>query len=210
MSRLLKLILIGACAWVIIFFMCLVTQKWSFAVILFIIGGCFAINFILYAKLKRNVNEMNATGTIRNVDYLIIGENFDLSGLIDASSSKFQILSHGRVLCASKEILRHTFSILKEEGTVILLDKGSDIRKFTCFDTMWFHDVTIKRLGLKWEKELNKFPLFLAPIKSICILLNIGNRRWLPREMKCPDESIVEFCSKRGLNLKYYLLKNKE
>lgn len=208
MSRFLKFILIGACAWMIIFFLCLKAQKWLFAIVLFILGCCFAINFVLYAKLKKNVNQMNANGTVRNVDYLIIGENFDSSRLVDASSSKFQILSPGRSLYVSKEILRHTFSILKEGGTVIILDKGNKNQKFTCFDTLWLHDITIKRLGLKVERKLNKFPLFLSPIKSICILFNIRNMQsGTPVEMKCPDESIAEFCFKRGLNFKYYLLR---
>lgn len=207
MSRILKIILIGACVWVVTLFLCLIAHQWLIAGFLFITGVAFALNFVLYSKLKRSVSQMNASGVIRNVDYLIIGENFDSSRIVDTSNSKFEILSPGRSLCASKEILRHTFSILKEGGTVIIIDKGNKVQKFTCLDTLWFHDVTIKRLNLCYTKKLNKFPLLLSPINSIGILLNVRNKRWMPVEVECPNQSIAEFCSKRGLSFKYYLLK---
>ena len=209
MSGLLKLLMVGGSLWVFTLVICFTNHLWFLFVILILIGICVAVNFSLYKKIKNNVNQMNATGTIRNVDFLIIGEYIDVHSLVDDSSSVFAVLSPERSLQASKEILRHTFSILRDGGTVIITNKKGVINDYTCFDTMWFHDITIKRLGLKTKKILNKFPLFVEPVKSICLLMRADNKGKKINKMSCPDSEISEFCSKRGLNFKYYQIEKR-
>ena len=209
MSRLLKLLMIGGCLWVFILVICFIKHLWFLFAVLILIGIYIAVNFALYKKIKNNVNQMNATGTIRNVDFLIIGEYIDVHSLVDDGSSVFVILSPERSLQASKEILRHTFSILRDGGTVIITSPKGALNGYTCFDTMWFHDITIKRLGLKIKKLLNKFPLFAEPVKSICLLMRADNKGKKINEMLCPDSEIPKFCSKRGLNFKYYQIEKR-
>lgn len=208
MSRLLKLLILGICAWGILLSACFIKKIWIFFFLLLLGGMFFLINLIIYVKLMRSVKQMNASGKIRNVDYLIIGDIFDYNKIIDDSSSIFSILSPNRSLCASKEILRHTFSILKDGGTVIIVDKGKKEKKYTCLDIVWFHDITIKELGL--NKKSSRFPLFSEPINSIAFLLNLIDRRKVLIEMECLDKSIKEFCLKRGLFFLYYKLKDEE
>ena len=118
-------------------------------------------------------------------------------------------LATSKPIVFAKEILKHTFSILRDGGTVIITSKKGAINGYTCFDTMWFHDITIKRLGLKTKKLLNKFPLFAEPVKSICLLMRADNKGKKINEMLCPDSEIPELCSKRGLNFKYYQIEKR-
>ena len=202
MSRLLKILILGGGLWGLTLVICFIKHLWILLVILILIGVYIAINFALYKELKNNVNQMNATGTIRNVDFLIIGEYIDVHALVDDSSSVFAILSPGKSLQASKEILRHTFSILRDGGTVIVTNERGIMKGYSCFDTMWLHDITIKRLGLK--KVLCRFPLFVAPIKSLRLMMKPDKEKITINETLCPDSEIPEFCSKRGLIFKYY------
>ena len=206
MSRLLKALLVSGSAWLLVLLLCLIKHMWCFGSLWLSAGVYTVINFWLYKKLKQNVNQMNAGGTVRNVDYLIIGECIDERRILGNEKSFFSIMSPGRSLNASKEILRHTFSILKDGGTVIIVDK-ENLPEYSCFDMMWFHDITIKRLGL--NKRICKFPLFYAPIKSIYILLQVKNTNRVIYEGDCPDHEIKEFCLLRGLNFKYYKLEKR-
>lgn len=205
MSRFLKMFILGGCVWGIFLVICLTNHWWIFTAVWLLLGGGVVANFALYKQLKQLVNQMNANGTIRNVDYLIIGESIDVHRVIDEKSTFFAILSPERSREASKEILKHTFSILKEAGTVILVDKEKNQKGYSCFDILWFHDITIKRLKLK--KIFCKFPFFVKPIASLQILLQLNNASKKLEEIECPDEELKEFCGLRELNLKYYRVK---
>lgn len=170
----------------------------------FLLGGTglFAINYVVYKKMKQGVDQLNAGGNVRNVDYLVIGEKCNFSDLVPAGSTCFEITAPQRSLVASYEILRHTFSILKENGTVIILDGKKSTGGFSIFDIPFLHAVTIKRLNLHHLKKIYKIPLLVSPIKSLRLFRAFHIDAHFEDE-ECPKKEIIQFCESREIKLIY-------
>ncbi len=111
---------------------------------------------------------------IRNVDFLVIGTFIDARSFIPKGKSFVQIAAPGRGLFSAYQVLRHTHSILKEEGGTVMLafEKGKD--KFTVFDMPFLHPVTVKKYHLEGLKRESRFPMIFAPINSVRSLITRG------------------------------------
>lgn len=175
--------------------------------LVWLLGGLAClINLYVYKMIKTNVHQLNANGIIRNVDYLIIGEQYDYKELIPEQASSFVVLSPKRSLTASFEILKHTFSILKDKGTVIILDKGFRGDEYTVFDIPYFHPVTIRRLKLDKLKKVSIIPLLVSPISTLKMVFPLHRNAGICEEL-CPMKEIVNFCIERDIQLTYLKMK---
>lgn len=143
---------------------------------------------------------------IRNVDCLVIGDIVNLTNIIPIGRSFIQITAVGRSLEASYEILKHTSSILRENGGEVYLvtDENIQREKFSVFDIQWLHPITILKYNLFHLERKTRFPLFFAPVKSLRFLLNIYKSGQI-LESQLPDDNlfteIAGFCQARDFKL---------
>lgn len=162
-----------------------------------------ACDIYAYEKNRKNARELNATGTIRNVDYLIIGDMCSIKDIVPSGATYFAICCPGRSMFASYEIMRHTFSIAKEEGYVVIACRRDriDSREITVFDMPYLNQLSIKRMNLAKLKKKEKLVLFLKPVQTIKLLLSCfhGQYRYEKNPFVLPE--IDEFCKIRNLKL---------
>ena len=151
-------------------------------------------------KLIESADVFTAFGNKRNVDYLIIGDMYEAQekGII------VQLSAPGRGIDSCYEILRHTHSILKPGGEVIIAVKKSSMNNLiTAFDTPFFHSITIKKLHLEKIKGKEHRIAYFYPLKSLMYLLNVRCKTF--NESKEIDSKIFDFCRERGYKLRYKL-----
>lgn len=175
---------------------------------LFFTGLLFCFNLLVYKKIKNNADQFNSNGIIRNVDYLIIGVSCDYKHLLPEGATYIEIIAPNRSLIASYEILRHTHSILKDKGTIVILDGGNAKRVFTAFDVLYFHSITIKRMNLEYWNVFKYFPVLTNPFTSIKMIFFRNNKKTYI-EKTCPSKEIIVFCKERELKLIYIKVNNR-
>lgn len=151
-------------------FICFLLGFYIACVIIFVF--CI-MNLIIVSKMRKECAPFNAMSKIRNVDYLVIGDQCKIKEIVPIGKTYVQIAAPGRSFTSSFEILRHTFSILKDNGgVVVIVGKKKSKEKYTIFDLPYFHQVTLKRLGLQRKRILTYIPIIISPIKSIKILFS--------------------------------------
>lgn len=152
-------------------------------------------------SIHAQMNPFDAYCWTRNVDYLIIGEPCEpLSVLPDKNYTYVQIKAPGASEFALYQILRRTFSILKEQGTVIFAINKNNINKkrIRVFDIFFLHDVTIQEMKLNRLSRLKKFVLIANPYS--CIQLLSGTSYHDIKELKNYNSKIVDkFCVERKI-----------
>lgn len=169
------------------------------------------INVVLFLLLVLNqavVNRILAqkapfstSSRIRNVDCLIIGAPCEYKHILPQDCNTFvHISSMDMSIKSCFEILKHTSSILKENGgCVIFVPQIHENGKFSLFDAFFFNDVTLVKHNMKSFKLKKFFPLLFAPIMSTKLLskrkVNFLNH------IDCPDIEIYRFCLERNLKL---------
>ncbi len=162
-----------------------------------------ALNEITVGKMNKQKIPFGTYSKIRNVDCLVIGDiNPNSMHSLSESSNIVSIFLPGCTLAGAFEVLRHTFSILKEcGGTVILAVRKKNIGKagYSPFDISFFHRITINRLGIKNAKLMRRFPVLFAPLKSMMFLGKIGKSRSMKDYF---DKEVLDFCSKRGIEMR--------
>lgn len=181
---------------------------WFFNVMILCTGGGIlllaVLNEAVSQKMRRQKAPFDTRSRVRNVDHLVIGDLFPAPAHIPAETTYVQISAPDRSLAASYEILRHTSSILREQGGTVILatqDKNVDKYRFSLFDVPFFTGFTLDRLHLKrfaWEVCL---PIIFEPFRSIRFLLDKGRSDWTTAE--CPMKEICTFCAERGFLLIY-------
>ena len=106
-------------------------------------------------------------------------------------------------MTSSYEILRHTFSILKEESpsAIIAVQKKNLDGGYSAFDIPVFErsPISVKRLGVEDLQKKSKYLLLFYPIRSIQLL--IGAKKDYPEEMEELPLEMQEFCEERGITL---------
>ena len=160
------------------------------------------LNWLVKNKLEKQRRPFYPHSLIRNVDYLIIGDMCDASEIVPEGSTYVQIAAPGRGLAASYEILRHTFSILKENGgnaVIVVKRRNSEKEKYSLFDVGFFHTVTINKLGLEDKIMMSKLPFVFSPIKSLVFLLGI---RKVKNIKDYHNEEIERFCAEREIGIR--------
>ncbi len=161
------------------------------------------INRIIRRKSRRQIIPFSANSMIRNIDYLIIGDMCNPSGFLPEGSNYIQLCRPNRGLVASYQILRHTHSILKEEGgVVVFVIKPNQLtgETYSIFDLPFFHKTTIRELNLENKVHATRWPLAFEPINSIKFLMNRMND--VKKDVSCTNEEIIAFCRDRGIELR--------
>lgn len=171
---------------------------------MYIPAAIIIVVFIANELTVRKMNQQKALfGTyskIRNADFLVIGDiPHKTAQRISERGKTVTIYLPGCTLAGAYEVLRHTFSILKENGgRVVLVVRKKNIEKtgYSPFEISFFHPVTINRLELKNVKFMRRFPIVFAPVKSMMFLSGIKEAKSVSEFC---DKEISAFCSERGL-----------
>ncbi len=180
----------------------------TFAIIFITWLFMLALLFLNWIVLKKMRDEKEPFGTfsqIRNVDFLLIGTLFDAKSFVPEGKSFVQISSPKRGLFSSYQILRHTHSILKEEGGTVVLAFERNRDNFSLFDMPFMHPVTIKKYGLESLKRKSRFPLLFAPVKSLFLIIGGGGGKnsfiqFTDEKNQVYSDTAV-FCKERGYQL---------
>lgn len=167
------------------------------------------LNYTVVRKMDGQNEAFSPRGRIRNIDTLIIGDvSNDAKKKLLGKDTGICINSPCCSLTAAYELLRHSFSILKENnGKAIIVVKKMRMKKsYNLFDVRFFHAVTISRLNLKKFVYKCYFPMIFEPFLSIRFLLGIGCKELV--ETKEIPKELYEFCVERNINLVVLTKKN--
>jgi hypothetical protein len=177
---------------------------WLAIIVTLLSGVIYFLNCYVVRKIQLQKAPFQINGSIRNVDYLLIGDMIDSEKVIPQGKSSVQIKAPNRSLFGAFEILKHTSSILDEDnGNVIIAVKNSELKnQFSVFDIPFLYNLTIKKYGIEKYTKLAKVPFLINPFLSIKLLLNICTKNW--EEKECPDADIISFCDERNIHLMYF------
>ena len=205
MSRILRFkkeilihILVLIVAWLVTYFLHLSIWVYIVFVVLYLLF--IFLNFKVYKIMVKQYEPFLGT-KVRNADAIIIGDKIDRDDVIPSDYKAVQIYSNNMSFNSILEILKHTHSILKTNGEIIIAAKTpKSYSKFTLFDTIFFHSTTLKKYNLYQLKKFIRYPLIvnssyimlLFKNKHNCIISDITN------------EKIDKFCVERGYKVKYY------
>ncbi len=156
-------------------------------------------NELTVRKMNRQKAPFGTYSKIRNADCLVIGDISPKAAQnLSGSDKTVSIYLPGCTLAGAYEVLRHTFSILKEDGgqaMLVVRKKNIDKTGYSPFEISFFHAVTINRLELDNSEYLLRLPILFTPIKSLMILA--GTRGVKSATGLC-DKEISAFCEERG------------
>lgn len=180
----------------------------SYVFVLSIFVFCTMFLLFIYANLKmkkmiyKQLEPFAPLSGIRNVDILYIGE---FSKMDRASSSSVCIYIPRATEEAAFEVLKHTFSILNEtESTVVLCLNDFASNSFNIFAIPFFSEITINRLHLKRIQSQLRFPLVHNFTDCMRFLLK---KNADIQEVICNNQKIIEFCNERHISIKYFVKK---
>lgn len=156
-------------------------------------------NELTVRKINKQKAPFDTFSRIRNVDCLVIGDISPKSvQTFLGCGTAISIYLPGCTLAGAYEVLRHTFSILKEDGGQVMLvvrEKNIDKRGYSLFEIGFFHAITINRLKLNNSKYILRMPILFDPIKSVMFLFGIKRTKFTGEYC---DNEIFAFCEKRG------------
>lgn len=187
----------------------LVAIKTGEYIFVLIFGIITIIPAVLYALNKKVLHKMNlqykdffSPDGKRNIDCLVIGDCYDVSEYLPPNYEYIQIAAPKRGILSDYEILRHTHSILKENGTIYMpvQDKHKD-NGLTIFDFPIFHPITVKKYNIRNFTKKKQFPILYSPIGSLGLLLK--NTKKKARCVENMDTRIDKFCQERGYQIIY-------
>lgn len=158
--------------------------------------------FLTYA-VRNKMRKMSAPfatfSNVRNVDYLVIGDFCKAEDYVPEDKTYVQVAAPGRSLNSSLQILRHTHSILKEEGGNVVIAIGNSKKDFLIFDMPFLHSITIKKFRLERLQKMSKYAFVFSPIESIRFLSGGGYSTYTP--VQNVDAELAAFCEERGYSL---------
>lgn len=157
------------------------------------------LNELICRKINRQREPFGINSSIRNVDYLIIGDYCDIEHYVPEGMSHLALFAPGRSYEASFQLLRHTHSILKEEGGTVIMTIGKGKKPFTVFDIPLFHEITIRKYGLQRLQKMSRFPLIAEPLNSLKFLGG-GYKNAYISSVDVPSE-LRTFCDERNYRL---------
>ena len=160
---------------------------------------------VLQNKVRKQKYPFGSYSEIRNVDCLVIGDMISASSVVPSGCNYIQMSAPGRSLKSSFEILKHTSSILKEDGGVVYLivDIKNRNNGFSVFDIPFFHPVTIRKYNLYDLEKKARYRILFAPIKSMRYVLGV-TKNVKNKENKAEDglyTDIGNFCRDRNMKL---------
>lgn len=189
---------IVACLCVVMLGVCLKLGLVFYIVVYFLMFSVAALTFAVWRKMKGMSAPFGTFSNIRNVDYLIIGDFCNAEDYVPKGSSFVQVAAPGRGLNSSYQILRHTHSILKENGGNVVIVLGKSKKEFTIFDMPFLHPITIKKYHLELLKMKSKLTFIFAPLDSVRFLLGSVSKYSL---VQSADAELASFCAERGYSL---------
>ncbi len=165
------------------------------------------VNEFTVRKMNKQKDPFWKYSKIRNVDFLVIGDiNPKAVQSLSESGRTISIFLPGCTLAGAYEVLRHTFSILKESGgTAVLVVRKKNVERigYSPFEISFFHPVTVNRLGLIQAKYALKLPILFAPIKS---LLFLSGLKGVKNASEHCNKEISGFCAERGIEGRLYII----
>lgn len=174
----------------------------KFLQIIQIVSGNDAIRKKIYEK-----NPGTFTENRRNFDVLVIGEMYDVKGIIQENEKYLQFDAPDRSLFASFLILQGKFSWLNEgKGKCIILCKKENEmgKNISMFDIPFLHTIIISKYKLKRQRAELKYPLFFHPLR-VCKFI-FGKKYNMSVVEKCPLPEIEEFCRQRNITFEYRVI----
>lgn len=195
-------------AFVILSVFAVVFRLYIIAVVILV--GAF-LNDAVIRKMNRQKEPFGPRSHIRNVDSLIIGDVSDnIKKNLSGDGTRVCIHIPDCSLVAAYEVLRHTFSILKECGgtaIIIVSQKNIEGKFYSIFDAGFYHIVTLNRLKLKKYINRGYLPIIFAPLRSIKFLFGIGLSE--VKEIEMLPKEMEEFCMEREIALKILTAKKR-
>lgn len=181
------------------------TKFWYVTTIL-LCFGCIII--YINSKVKRLVYgdlfSFSPRRPIKKYTTMVIGDCCSESSYLPYCGAKDEvitIMSPHRSLKASYQILLHTFSILNEGSTCIVVCKKDALDKdINIFDVPYLNIITQKELSAESLRSKLAYPIIYSPIMALKKLINLKSAY---HKDTCPDKDIVDFCKSHGLKLIY-------
>lgn len=143
----------------------------------------------------------------RNFDVLVIGELYDVKGIISNDKTYLQFDAPNRTLFASFLILQCKFSWLREgKGKCIILCRKNNEEKknISMFDIPFLHKIIINKYKLTKQQQELKYPLLFHPLQVYKFF--VGEKYNVSSVVKCPLPEIEEFCAQRDIELEYRMI----
>ena len=159
-------------------------------------------------KIK-DKNPKTFTEKRRNFDVLVIGEKYDVTGIIPEGKTFLQFDAPNRTLFASFLILQGKFSWLKEDwGKCVIISRKDNERKrdISMFDIPFLHVITINKFKLHRQQTELKYPLLFHPLQVMAFFF--GRKYNTSSVEKCPLQEIEDFCAQRDIELEYRVIDN--
>lgn len=188
------------------FMICMILMQVLTKSMLVIAIGCGAfltivlLNELICRKIDRQREPFGINSTIRNMDYLFIGDYCDIKKYVPKGMSHIEFFAPERSYQAAFQVLRHTHSILKEEGGTVVITIGKGKKSYTVFDIALFHEITIEKYSLQILKKMSRFPLIVEPLNSLKFLAGRGTHNVYISSEDVPLE-LKSFCAERGYRL---------
>ncbi len=165
-----------------------------YGLMLAVLALCYAVR----RKMQKIAAPFGSFSPVRNVDYLVIGDCIDPAACVPQGATFVQVAAPDRSRNASYQILRHTHSILKEEGGNVVIAIGRGKADFTLFDMPFLHPITVKKYHLEGKQRMSRLAFLFAPIASIRFLVG---RPHAFRPAEDVDAQLAAFCQERGYTL---------
>lgn len=187
-----------------LFIVALCTRNILLSLVLsFTIGALYTLliklNHFVCRKINRQREPFGINSSIRNVDYLLIGDYCDIKKYVPWDKSHVALFAPGRSYEGAFQILRNTHSILKEEGGTVVITIGKGKKPYTVFDVPFFHELTVKQYGLEKLRKKSRYPIIFAPINSLKFLM--GGTRNSFKISENVSEELRAFCAERNYHL---------
>lgn len=158
----------------------------------------FFINEYILRKIRKELEPFGVYSEIRNVDYLILGNPLQVADYVPVGSSYVEVCAPNRSYDSTWQLLRHTHSILKDGGTVLMaVDRNR--KGFSVFDIPFLHPITIKKYHIERLKKMSHFPIIFALSASIRLAFGRGYSSYNVSQ-NIPDK-LKEFCDARNYKL---------
>ena len=164
------------------------------------------VNIWAYRKFSYNASHLFTT-IGRNYEKLVIGDDCDLSTVLDGKRSILFMSPQPRSMQAVEFLVKRLYSLLDEEkGELIIVMKRPDKNKgINVFDIPYLHENTLNDCGLTKMRYLCRLPLLFSFLGTIKLFLGISKDK--PIEIKLDNPELVMFCESRHIKFKFYIIK---
>lgn len=187
--------------------LCLFSRSFILLTLFLIVAALFVANKIVRKIIATSTSKLSSKRDVKKYSTIVIGDNCSKEiflPLCDRSDNILVFTCPKRSLFASYQILLHSFSVLEEHGTCIIVGNGGcNHKELSLFDLPFLNFITIEELGLEKLKKQSRWPLFFSPVQSILVLLGIQYKNFHNEKDLTKIEDIKKFCSKKSINLIY-------